>query len=192
MFKRGWFLVLCVFIIAAIARAETLPPLTVEYSADRTVESAAGTSTGKIYASRDKERSETSMQGMESVTIVRRDKQLGWSLMPAQRMYRQIDLAQARKQSSSTPDDVQISAVGTESIEGHEATKYKLLMKDGSDGGFMWITPEGITVKMDMISKEGGDKRRMTVTLSNLQVGTQDPQLFELPADYTAMPGASG
>jgi hypothetical protein len=28
----------------------------------------------------------------------------------------------------------------------------------------------------------------MTVTLTNLQIGPQDPQLFELPSGYSAMP----
>jgi hypothetical protein len=83
---------------------------------------------------------------------------------------------------------VDITEVGKETLDGHATTKYKLLMKDGSAGGFIWITGEGIPVKMDMLSKSGGEKTRVTMTLSNLKVGAQDPQLFEVPADYSAMP----
>ena len=171
------------------AHAASLPVPTVEYSADRTIESDAGTFTGKVYVAKNRERTETSMGGMQSVTILRRDKQVAWMLMPAQHMYNQMDFAKAQQQSGSAPaDQVDIEAVGSETIEGHATTKYKLLMKDGDAGGFMWITQDGIPVKMDMLSKSGRKKTRMTVTLTNLQIGPQDAQLFELPGGYSAMP----
>lgn len=169
--------------------AASLPTPKVEYSADRIIDSEAGTFTGKVYATKDKERTEISMSGMQSVTIVRRDKQLGWMLMPSHRMYSQMDLSRAQQQSGSAPSDqVTIEQVGSDVVEGHATTKYKLLMKDSTAGGFIWITDQGIAIKMDMLSKEGGKKSRMTVTLKNLQVGPQDTQLFELPSGYTAMP----
>lgn len=67
-----------------------------------------------------------------------------------------------------------------------------MLMKDGSGGGFIWITQDGIPVKMDFLGKSGRDKTRMTVTLTNLTIGPQDPALFEPPADYKAMPSFPG
>jgi hypothetical protein len=125
--------------------------------------------------------------------ILRRDKQLGWMLMPSHKMYQQLDLAQARQQSGAAPEDqVEITEVGSEAVEGFASTKYKLLMKDGSAGGFIWITEEGIPVKMDMLSKDGRKKSRITVTLKNLTIGSQDPQLFELPEGYSAMPSMGG
>lgn len=172
--------------------AATLPVPTVEYSADRTIETGQGSFEGKIYAAKDKERTETSMQGMDSVMIVRKDQQLGWMLMPAQRMYQKLDFQQAQKRSGSQPNDVEITEVGGDTVEGIAATKYKMIMKDGSAGGFLWITPEGITVKMDMLSKDGRDKNRTTVTLKNLVIGPQDAALFDPPADYKAMPSFGG
>lgn len=120
--------------------------------------------------------------------ILRRDKQVGWVLMPAQKTYQQMDFAKAQQQSGAAPDDqVEITEVGSESVEGFESTKYKMIMKDGSAGGFIWITQQGIAIKMDMLSKSGRDKTSITMTLKNLQIGSQDPQLFELPAGYTVM-----
>jgi len=175
------------------AAAASLPAPTVEYSADRTIESDAGTFSGKVYSATDRERSETSMQGMQTVMILRRDKQLGWMLMPTQKMYQQLDFAKARQQSGAAPDsEVEITQVGIETVAGFEATKYKMLMRDGSAGGFIWITTEGIAVKMDMLSKAAGTKTRMTMTLSNVQIGAQDPQLFEVPEGYTSMPAMGG
>lgn len=179
---------LCGIGLVQTGAAATLPSPTVEYSADRVIESEMGTLNGKVYAAKDKERTETNMRGMQSVMILRRDKQLGWMLMPSHRMYSQMDLARAQQQSGAPSSDVQIENVGAETVEGHATTKYRMLMKDGSAGGFIWITADGITIKMDMLSKENGKKSRITMTLTNLRVGPQEAQLFEVPSGYNAMP----
>ena len=174
---------------SAVANGASLPAPTVEYSADRIMETSAGTFTGKVYATKDKERAEMSMSGMQSVMILRRDKQIGCMLMPTQKMYMTMDFAKAQQQSGAAPNDqIDLTEVGTETIEGLSAKKYKMLMKDGSGGGFIWVTDQGIPVKMDFLSKSGGEKSRMTVTLKNLKIGAQDAQHFELPSGYTAMP----
>ena len=184
---------LCLVAFAASAHGSGLPVPTVEYSADRVMETEAGTFEGKVYAAKDKERSETSMRGMTSVMILRRDKQLGYMLMPAQKMYQQMDFAKAQQQNGGQPaDQVEITEVGSDTIEGQATTKYKLIMKDGSAGGFMWFTKDGILMKMDSVVKSGRDKSRMTITLKNLKIGSQDASLFEVPAGYNAMPSFGG
>lgn len=186
-------LALCLALLSAPSHGAPLPVPTVSYSADRTIETEAGTMTGRVYATRGMERNETTMSGMTTVMILRHDKQLGYMLMPAQHMYQQLDFAQAQKQSGAqAANQVDITEVGSETIEGQSTTKYKMLMKDGSGGGFMWITHDGIAIKMDLLSKNGREKTRMTLTLTNLKIGAQDPQLFEVPADYTAMPKLGG
>jgi hypothetical protein len=190
MFTRSLScLALCLSLLCTTVHGATLPVPTVEYSAERVIEMESGTFTGKVYSAKGKERTETNMGGMQSVMILRLDQQLGYMLMPAQKMYQKLDLAQAQKQSGATPaDQVEITEVGAESVAGHDATKYKMLMKDGSGGGFVWVTPEGIPVKMDLLSKQGREKTRMTMTLKNLAIGSQDATLFELPVGYSAMP----
>jgi hypothetical protein len=181
-------------LLATHAGAQTpLPVPTVGYSADEIVETEAGTITGKVYAIPDRDRSESTMSGMTSVMIIRRDTNRGLMLMPAQKMYREMDFADAQKQTGAAPpQDMSIEAIGPEAIEGITTTKFKLVMKDGSAGGFMWFTPEGIAMKMDLLQKNGKKTERMTMTLKNLQIGAQDPSLFELPAGYTNMGGFAG
>lgn len=179
--------------LATGANAQTpLPVPTVGYSADRVMETEAGTFTGTVHAMPDRDRSETTMGGMSTVIILRRDLQSGWMLMPAQKMYQELGFGEARKQSGAAPADVSIEVVGPDTVEGTATTKYKLLMKDGSAGGFMWFTAEGIPMRMDMLTKNGKKTERMTVTLKNLQVGPQDPSLFEPPADFNKMGGGFG
>jgi hypothetical protein len=50
---------------------------------------------------------------------------------------------------------------------------------------------------MDLLSKEGDKKMRISSELTNLKVGKQDPKLFEIPPGYTkndmgAMMGGGG
>lgn len=182
---------LCISALGGTAYAETLPVPTVEYSADRVMEAKGHTMSGKVYVARDKERMEMSMEGFEMVTILRRDKQLGYLLMPAQHMYREMDLPSALEQShAQNAEQAEVTKVGSETIDGYATTKYKMVAKDKSAEGFIWVTSEGIPIKMDLLSKEGG-ATRVIITLSNLKIGAQDPLLFEVPADYQALPKMS-
>lgn len=176
--------------LSSSARAQSPLPLPkVEYSAERVVQSSAGTFTGKVYATPDKERAETQMGGVGTVMITRRDKDVSWNVMPTQKMYMETDVRSAREQTAGMPADVTIAEVGPETVEGVATTKYKLLMKDGKAGGFMWFTADGIMIKMDAVQKEGKESSRITMTLKNVQIAPQDPQLFEVPGDYTKMAG---
>ena len=192
MFKRFTLAAaLCVATTASFAGP--LPTPTVEYSADRVMETAVGTIEGKVYSSKGKERMETSMKGMTSVMILRTDKKESYMLMPAQKMYQQMDFAKARETVSGTPgEDVTITEEGRETVEGLETTKYKLITADKKYGGFMWFTDQGIAVKMDLLSREDGKKSRITMTLKNLEVADQDDALFEVPAGYNKMPSFGG
>jgi hypothetical protein len=173
---------------AAVAQTSPLPVPTVEYSADRVMETSAGTFNGRVVAAKDRERAEIEMEGMKSVMILKLDEKAGYMLMPAQKMYQVVDFAKARQQAGTGPaNDVSISVVGREDLEGHSTTKYKVLMKDGTAGGFMWFTDEGIAMKMDLLVKTGDKSERMTVRLTNLQIGPQDPAQFEVPGGYTKM-----
>lgn len=184
---------LCLATAAFATQAAALPAPTVDYAADRVMESEAGTFTGKVYFSAGKERTEMTAGTMQTITILRPDKQLAYRLMPAQHLYMQTELSAARQQTGTpSAENVDITLVGNDSVEGVPATKYKLLMKGGAGGGFMWFTAEGIAVKMDLLSNEGRKKTRTIITLKNLVVAPQDPQVFEVPVDFTAMPTAAG
>lgn len=168
--------------------ANTIPAPDTEYSGVRQVVTAEGNFTQTIHHSHGKERSEMQMEGMSMISIIRPDKNVAWQLMPMQKMYMEMDMTSAKKMSGKAPDDVTIEKVGSDILDGINTTKYKLLMKDKSAGGFIWLSPENIPVKMDFLSKEGKEKQRITMTLKNLKVEPQEAALFELPAGYQPMP----
>lgn len=168
--------------------ADTIPASDAEYSGVRTVVTAEGSFTQTVHHSHGKERNEMQMEGMSMATILRPDKKVAWQLMPMQKMYMEVDLKNANKMSGNAPDDVTIEKVGSEVLDGITTTKYKLVMKDKSAGGFIWLSPENIPLKMDFLSKEGNNKNRVTMSLKNLKVEPQDAALFELPQGYQPMP----
>lgn len=170
------------------SNANTIPAPDTEYSGVRQVVMAEGSFTQTVHHSHGKERSEMQMEGMSMISIIRPDKKLAWQLMPMQKMYMEMDFASANKMSGKAPDDVTIEKIGSDMLDGMSTTKYKILMKDKSAGGFIWLSPENIPVKMDFLSKEGKDKNRITMTLKHLKVEPQEAALFELPAGYQPMP----
>jgi outer membrane lipoprotein-sorting protein len=182
-------------LMPAMSFAAPPPEPKVEYSADSTMETEGGvTMKSRIYHAPGKQRMEMGGEG-GNVSIMRKDKKVMWQLMGD--MYMEMPLNQSQDPHDM---DVQMTTVGEETVNGIKTTKSKVIAtkKDGSKfGGFFWTTKDGITVKMDLLSKEGDKKMRMSQELTNLKVGKLDPKLFEIPPGYTkndmgAMMGGMG
>jgi len=176
-------IVSCVLWSTEFGWAAKLEEPKVDYSADTVMELEGGrTMKSRTYHTPGKERMEMGdKDGM--VTITRKDKNVTWQLMG--NMYMEMPLKS--EEQSIENMDVEQTVVGEETINGIKTMKYKAIAtrKDGKKfGGFFWITKEGITVKMDLLFKEGDRKNRMFMELQNLQIAKQDPQLFEIPPGY--------
>jgi Domain of unknown function (DUF4412) len=161
-----------------------------EYSADATVENEEGTTKQKIFVTPTKERKEMlTGSGEGAVQIFRYDNKVLWMLMPSEKMYMEHSIGGGPSKGSDTSQwTYEDTAMGEETLNGVRVTKYKTIATstDGKKyGGFSWRTREGINVKQDLLYKEGNDKKRMMTELSNLQIGSQDPRLFEIPEGFT-------
>ncbi len=181
---RSLNLVLASALFVPLAAWAAPPPEPkVDYSADSVMETEGGTTmTSRIYHSPGKQRME--MGGKDGiVSIIRKDKKVIWQLMGDMYMESPLKLDDNNPESM----DIQQTVVGEETVNGIKTTKSKVIAtkKDGSKfGGFFWTTKDGITVKMDLLSKEGNRKDRMSMELKNLKVGKVDPKLFEIPPGY--------
>jgi hypothetical protein len=176
---------------AAQAAKPTLPQ--VEYSADSVMETAEVSMKGHVNYAPSRERREMVTDGGDKMTVIMRlDKKMAWTLMPAEKAYMEMSLDQA---SSQAKDDIskykiEQAVVGPEILNGVHTTKSKIIMtgpKGQKMGGFMWVTNNKIMVKMDAIAIDKNDKMRFKTELTNLKVGKQDPALFEIPQGYTKM-----
>ncbi len=132
---------LCLVFGATVVRAASTnaPVLTVEYSADRRVEADGTTMDGRVFGAPGKERGETTVGAITSVLIVRTDKRVAWTLMPAVGRFQEMDLS-AQPQAAEL---MEVERVGSEIVDGHVTTKFKARMKDGSAEGFSRSTARG-------------------------------------------------
>ena len=167
----------------------------VSYSADYVMETAEGAMQGKLFVVPGKERREdASADGVSMVTIRRDDLKKIWILMPAEHMYMEMNAGEPDPSGRAAADpesyDAVMTVVGPERLSGLDTIKQKVVMtgKDGSKmGGFWWTTAEGIPVKMDMLAKDEDGKMRLKRELSNIEIGPQAADLFEIPEGYNSM-----
>ena len=174
---------------------EKMPQPKVEYSADMIMETGGHVINSKIYhAIGGKERQEINLNGNTQIMILRQDKKLSWMLMPEQKMYMEMNLDQAKQKMDKQNENmdvndckIDVKPMGDESVNGVMATKNKISMSCPNKAnyeGYMWVTKDGIMVKMDAIAEGEGDKLHIKIDLNNLKIAEQNPSLFEVPAGY--------
>jgi len=193
-------LLMTAMLIGGSVHAAGEPKSNEEYSADTVLETADTSIKGRINYTPTKERREMVVEGGDKmIMIMRHDKKVAWTLMPAENMYMEMSLAAAKKQDKADPSQYKIeqTVVGPEVVNGVHTTKSKIIMTaadGGKMGGFMWLSKDNIMVKMDAIAIDKKDKMRFKTELTNLKVGKQDAKLFEIPAGYDKMemPGMPG
>ena len=180
--------------IGSLAHAADPIALKVEYSADYTMETAEGAIRGRMNAAPGLERREDLIEGTSIVSIRRDDKKVLWMLMPSERMYMEMKLGKMDGGNGRTPSPeeykTEFTEEGREEVNGMMTTKSKVIMTgaDGSKmGGFWWTTDDGLLVKMDVLSIAKGEKMRMKRELTNIKIGPQSKDLFEIPAGYQTM-----
>lgn len=183
---------LCLALTAATLSAAELAVATervnVEYSADQIIESEEGAMKSRIYSTPTKERREMTQGGTSMLMIIRHDKNLNWTLMPDEKMYME---ASGNPSSSGKSDlsnyQIEQTDMGEEPLNGVVMRKSKIIMtgKDGTKmGGFMWTTKEGILAKIDALAVEKGQKSRFKMEHTNIQIGKQPAELFEIPKGF--------
>ena len=161
----------------------------VSYDATRVMETKEGRFAQKVYHAPGKQMTEINAGGMQGRIIMRNDIGKSYMIMPSAGMYREMNIHQAMEQSGSM-DLHTVEKVGSETVNGFKTTKYKTQFQDasGKGAGFIWITDEGINIKSDMIYATTGMKgQRMKMELTDINIRSQDPNLFEVPAGLQRM-----
>ena len=176
--------------IMAVGIVNAMQAPNVSYSADSYMESAEGVTQGKVYVANDLERREFNQDGQSMVMILRRDKKLVWMLMPDDQMYMEVKIPKEGRADDLGNYKIDTTTIGPETVNGVETTKSKVIMTGPDNtkmGGFWWATREGIIVKMDAIAVDKNKKERFKIDLKNLEIGEQDPAMFEVPDTYTKL-----
>jgi Domain of unknown function (DUF4412) len=148
----------------------------VEYSADSVMQTEDGTMEQHVYVTPAKERREMlTGDGDGAIQIFRFDSKVMLQLMPSEKMYMEHSMAQ-NKGNDPSQWDFQETVMGEEVLNGMKVTKYKTIATstDGKKyGGFSWRTKEGISIKSDLLYKEGNEKKRMMTERKGRQAGSK-------------------
>jgi len=162
----------------------------VSYDASRVMETIEGKFSQKVHQAPGKQMMEMNTGGVQARVIVREDLGKSYTVMQSMGMYQEIDIDQALEQSWQSVDYYNIEKVGNETVNGFSSTKYKTKFEDtnGKGDGFIWITDEGINIKAEMIYASSGIKdQHVKMELTDLNVRSQDPNLFEVPTGLQRM-----
>ena len=155
-----------------------------EFSADMIVTDAKGNvTTGKIYMKGNKKvRQEVKSGDDVSVTILRLDKKVSWTLMP-EKQY--MEVAFNFDPNQLNPDFAyEMKTIGNETVNGYSCQVVEYVYKDKKLGSLVqWIADDlGFAVKTQ--TKNARGKVESTVEYKNIAVGPQPDNLFEIPAGY--------
>ena len=175
MRKKGFNVLSVVFVsmLLLTARVEAQ-----EFSADMISRTGNETVSARIYAAKDKVR----MEMPESIMIVRRDKNLSWMVMPADKMYMEhpVDMSSSPKVAANFDNEIERVAMGAEDVDGQPAEKFKVTYpeKGKNVSVYQWLRGGQIPVKVEAVDGSWG------MEYKNLKTGPQSAELFEVPADY--------
>lgn len=146
------------------------------------------------YQPPGRHREEMNREGMSLVMIVRQDLGLAWTLLPGG-MYMEISLDEDDAEvpvpaGSAAEGIVEFEKLGMDTVNGLATTRYRVVtLEDGEEAeGYVWVTEHWIPVKSEIWMRDDHGFKIET-EIRELNIGPQDPALFELPADARKMPG---
>ncbi len=166
------------------AQAQLASPWLQQMSAEQVIKMPSGKSiTSKIYVDNGKVRIDVNANGMAMSTIMRPDKKIMYTLMPAQKMVMEIPMTPKDEDSmrAFNTQNLHFEPVGQGIQDGVECDKYKLAFSTGRAQIF-WINKQTKTPVL-MEAEDGS----MRIEWHNVVPGPQPAALFEPPTDYKKM-----
>lgn len=156
-----------------------IPP----FSADQIHTMSGKTMTMKVHATTNAMRMDGEEKGKKTITIARFDRKVIWSLTPDQKMYVELPWAsQGEWAAFMRGAEVQRQPLGEEQVGTYHCDKSRVQVRlqDKVYTSLEWKARElsGFVVKTQ------DEKGQWSNEYRNVQLGPQDPSLFEVPADY--------
>ena len=156
-----------------------------EFSAESVMQVDGVTVKELVYVTPGKLRRDLEVGHGQQIEITRWDRKIAWLLMTSDKLYLERPMTTADERTPYTMP-LEQTPVAEEPWKGQTITKFRAVHQQ-ADGtvlsGFVWTTKEGITVKMDLHS-DTVPPVNVQMELTNLNVGKQDPSLFEIPKGY--------
>lgn len=127
--------------------------------------------------------------GMERIiSLFRPDKKVTYVVYPGIQSYQTIPLAKADNDAFEKGLKLEKTALGKETLDGHDCVKYKVVVKDTNGPVLQAVTWNAADLKdfpLQIEMKEKINTVRMHFT--QLRFTKPDPQQFDVPAAYGLM-----
>lgn len=156
-----------------------------DYTAEFKLQGYGGpTVRGRVYGAPGKERREIADIWGGTTLILRYDLGLAWTLVAGRPFYGEFPLS---RPETVAPGAVPPGLVFRErdDINDVPASRYDFPPTSGGPGGEVWLTEDGIALRIDGRAVPGAPEIRFE--LDNLVRGPQNPALFEVPPGYRKM-----
>jgi outer membrane lipoprotein-sorting protein len=146
-----------------------------------------GSMQSKIYMDgNDRIRTESNIQGVQAIAIFRRDKNVMYTLMPAQKMAMEMPMTDVPDFVPDTTKGPKPERLGEETVDGVACVKWKFKSDTpGAEESFFWVDKQ-TNFPVKMRTADGATE----VIWKNVSTAKPDSSLFEVPGDYKkqAMP----
>ena len=186
----------------AVAAASTQPALAFDlntyflesatpYSATQVIASDKDSFQTQLYREGKKMRMDIAQKGKQVSIVMRGDTDTNYMLMHEMSMYQEVKnkrIERYRSASQMTFSNQQ--KIGSEEVNGYSTDMYTADFVDGdgkTGSGKFWVTNDDIVVRAEMAVQGRRRAKNTTVNLTNLQVGDQPDDLFEVPANYNSL-----
>jgi len=187
---------LLIFVTIVSLSYVTVLPITAfgaEFSADLVMSEGGDEETGKVFIKGKLQRMELMEDGeLSAINISRPDKGVNWNLMPDEKMYMEMSLAEIGYEDiESLESKSKMTVLGNETVNGYKCEKRRYESDDkAEDPVIVWFSPKlGYPVKIQTLAYKGeGD---MVMEYKNIKPGNVPDSMFEIPKGYQkfAIPG---
>ena len=157
------------------------------FSADQIHTTKNKTSTAKVYFAQNAMRLEsTDNKGNKVIQIMRFDQKVMWNVVPAQKTYIEMPWGNLGEFAAwADQQGVQRESLGTEQVGEYHCEKFRVQV---TLNGKAYTSLEWDAKELDGLPvKSQDEKGNWSTEYKNVQLGPQDPSLFEIPAGYQKM-----
>lgn len=176
------------FLVLLMAGSTGIWAVSPEFSADMTTTDAKGkVATGKIFIKGyQKIRQEISAEGQTSVTILRLDKKVSWTLMP-ENQYLEVAMPFDTQHPEDSGIEYETTEIGNETINGYDCKVTQYTYKQKKYGILIqWVSTK-LNFAIKSQSKNAKGKVTNTIEYTNIKTSAQPDSLFEIPSGYQKM-----
>jgi hypothetical protein len=190
--RIGPFAAAAFLFIGATAFAETKPLGAPSVAFHATVEvlgSGGNGFTYQLYYTPDRQRIEYRLRGRKIVSIVDDRTRRATILFPDRKRFRSAAYQRIEFAFGIAGAKARLTRLGAETVIGVPTVKYRATSRSRAREdfeGIVWITADRIVMKMDGQLTKGPRTRKLLQTITAIKIGPLDPNLFVIPAGYTA------